>query len=401
MNTQCEHIQGLLSEYLDGLLTPGEAERVAEHVRTCPQCRQQLEKEKHLLDLLGRLPVTPAPPELLPNIMRELSPSQTAPSRTARIVTLPRLAAISAAAAALLILSIGIHLLKERPDFRKDAGTSSITAKSGPASAPVERVAGGIVPGENVPGAAGREKQQDDEDLSLSPGDVRSIGEPVDVMDKAGDVFYDSISLSREHTRGNELKKAKAVVILNDDESKGEIVNGVVSSSDKKRDISEAEYASTELPASHEPPAFAATPISATQSWAGENAVAPAQPETKLQTVTPYEAPSRSRAAAMPDAALKTEIPARSVAPVPSASSALAGASARAASQPAAPASRPEYAAGRIPTTADTPERFEMRAEDRPTTPEMHLLFFGTFIPSPTPENDNPIPAVPAEESTP
>ena len=131
------------------------------------------------------------------------------------------------------------------------------------------------------------------------------------------------------------------------------------------------------------------------------HAVAQAQPEAELLTVTRQEAPSRPTAAAMPDAALKTEIPVRSVAPVPSASSALAGASARVASRPAAPASRPEYAAGRITTTTDKPERFEMRAEDRPTTPEMHLLFFGAFTPSPTPENENPIPAVPAEESTP
>ncbi len=53
----------LLSGYLDGELTPAEAERVERHLAACLRCRDELAQLRRLQEVTGRLRLREAPPE--------------------------------------------------------------------------------------------------------------------------------------------------------------------------------------------------------------------------------------------------------------------------------------------------------------------------------------------------
>lgn len=53
---KCEEVQGLVSVYLDGEATLEEAQKVEEHIEVCRECREDLEKERILQDILRSLP---------------------------------------------------------------------------------------------------------------------------------------------------------------------------------------------------------------------------------------------------------------------------------------------------------------------------------------------------------
>jgi anti-sigma factor RsiW len=64
----CQRLVELLTDYLEGVLDDGEAQRVAEHVAGCPDCELYVEQMRAMVASLGRLPR----PELSPAACAEL-----------------------------------------------------------------------------------------------------------------------------------------------------------------------------------------------------------------------------------------------------------------------------------------------------------------------------------------
>jgi anti-sigma factor RsiW len=52
----CKQIVELVTDYLEGRLDPGEAERFDAHLRICPPCGIYLEQMRLTLTALGRIP---------------------------------------------------------------------------------------------------------------------------------------------------------------------------------------------------------------------------------------------------------------------------------------------------------------------------------------------------------
>lgn len=57
---ECEHVRGLMSDYVDGELEPPEHERVERHVAFCPRCHTVLANLRRTLAVLGSLGSSPA-----------------------------------------------------------------------------------------------------------------------------------------------------------------------------------------------------------------------------------------------------------------------------------------------------------------------------------------------------
>ena len=69
---ECKKIHPFLSPYLDNLLSPREAGRVAAHLKDCSDARKELEDLKHLRDVLIALPEPKPPHDLHQRIMAKV-----------------------------------------------------------------------------------------------------------------------------------------------------------------------------------------------------------------------------------------------------------------------------------------------------------------------------------------
>ena len=68
---KCDDIQLLLDEYLEGSLAAGDAARVKEHLKTCADCRDELQFLKKYLKKTETFPTLKAPDDFLEKIHRE------------------------------------------------------------------------------------------------------------------------------------------------------------------------------------------------------------------------------------------------------------------------------------------------------------------------------------------
>jgi anti-sigma factor RsiW len=64
----CQHVVELMTDYLEGALSPDERRRFEAHLAHCAACRQYLEQLRSTLDVLGRIPQ----PEVDPAVREEL-----------------------------------------------------------------------------------------------------------------------------------------------------------------------------------------------------------------------------------------------------------------------------------------------------------------------------------------
>jgi anti-sigma factor (TIGR02949 family) len=60
----CGDVTRRLAEYLDDALPPDQRQGVEEHLAACEACRTTLRELRATIDLLGRLPPEPTPPDL-------------------------------------------------------------------------------------------------------------------------------------------------------------------------------------------------------------------------------------------------------------------------------------------------------------------------------------------------
>jgi len=116
----CEEIQNLLSEYIDGELAEGERLRLDDHLENCPDCREELAHLREYLNDIGSLRKIKPPADFLKQVHSRLesqSPFKTALKKIAfpiRIKIPLELAGL--AAAAVLI----IYILNISPENQSD-----------------------------------------------------------------------------------------------------------------------------------------------------------------------------------------------------------------------------------------------------------------------------------------
>lgn len=64
MYLTCRELVELVTEYLEGSLTPDERARFEDHIMTCPPCRSHLDQMRHTIDLIGQIPEESLPPQV-------------------------------------------------------------------------------------------------------------------------------------------------------------------------------------------------------------------------------------------------------------------------------------------------------------------------------------------------
>ncbi|OGP32999.1 MAG: hypothetical protein A2X88_06200 [Deltaproteobacteria bacterium GWC2_65_14] len=103
----CDKVQELLTEHLDGSLGDGEGRGVELHLRECPRCAAEEKALKETLSLLRSLPPEKAPPELLEGVRQKLALESPKPAAGKGLFASPRIRIpIEAAAVVLLFLLV-------------------------------------------------------------------------------------------------------------------------------------------------------------------------------------------------------------------------------------------------------------------------------------------------------
>ena len=104
---RCKKANRLLSEKLDGMLSPRENAALAKHLDQCPACRRRLTNYMQLDAALADLEKEP-PAALQQNIMAEIAANQPqwAPRQPRRFLWGPGTAVAAAAAVLLLLLGM-------------------------------------------------------------------------------------------------------------------------------------------------------------------------------------------------------------------------------------------------------------------------------------------------------
>jgi anti-sigma factor RsiW len=61
----CKELVELVTDYLEGALSPSDRRRFDEHVATCPYCQIYLDQMRQTIRALGHLPEEVIPPEAI------------------------------------------------------------------------------------------------------------------------------------------------------------------------------------------------------------------------------------------------------------------------------------------------------------------------------------------------
>ncbi len=113
-----DHLEELLSCYLDGEVTPEERERVERLLRSDPEARRRLEELRWVRDALRALPARPLPEDLVPAILHRaeaLSRGWTWRIRDLVPNVWVRAAVLTASLAMALVVGFGTILRPDRP----------------------------------------------------------------------------------------------------------------------------------------------------------------------------------------------------------------------------------------------------------------------------------------------
>jgi hypothetical protein len=57
---QCENVHARCADYLDGTLSPSAASEVADHLRVCDECAEEMDQLRSTWEMLGAIPAVPA-----------------------------------------------------------------------------------------------------------------------------------------------------------------------------------------------------------------------------------------------------------------------------------------------------------------------------------------------------
>ncbi|NLG38089.1 MAG: hypothetical protein GX549_08715, partial [Clostridiales bacterium] len=102
----CEQFRKSISLYLDKSISDQEMERMNEHLRTCPACREEYESQRVLIGALGAVPEAPLPPHFHERLHARLQAERQI-KEGVKVKRKLRLPVLSAVAAGLLLLAVG------------------------------------------------------------------------------------------------------------------------------------------------------------------------------------------------------------------------------------------------------------------------------------------------------
>lgn len=185
---RCEQASELFNSYLDGDLAPSLATELAAHCLQCPDCRQSLA----LVEVTGHLISTDDEPVVLDEGFtdRLMACLDTpAPSRIVRFRRYVNIGAPIAAAAAIVLLLLGVFdqktMVAGRKEFAPTKASSIVESAPADAAGASETRAPAAVPvrWENLPRAIERLLAPqgpvfDDSDVPVGGGDVAHPAEP-------------------------------------------------------------------------------------------------------------------------------------------------------------------------------------------------------------------------------
>jgi hypothetical protein len=111
---KCDKIMALLDGYLDGELSATDSETVKNHLGECPACAGELAELRRVAELVGRLPVMPAPAALMERLRQNLERAPGQALYTARPFYRYRWLAASLVSVAALILVVFTVMIQLR-----------------------------------------------------------------------------------------------------------------------------------------------------------------------------------------------------------------------------------------------------------------------------------------------
>ena len=105
---KCNRDKQTASLYLSDMLNKAERAEFERHLRTCEECRAEVERYRRMIGLLRDLPRAKAPESLHPAVMQGMKSAEekTAPARLGKIFRVPAFRAVAAA----LVLAVGAGL---------------------------------------------------------------------------------------------------------------------------------------------------------------------------------------------------------------------------------------------------------------------------------------------------
>jgi predicted anti-sigma-YlaC factor YlaD len=111
MKNQCREIRSLLDQFLDGDLPGKETSEVKIHLKECPSCRSELQKERGVIKMFEVLPELECPDKVLQNIETAIRDQERyeSPIRKLRMVFESfrwQMVSVGVAAAAVLFLIV-------------------------------------------------------------------------------------------------------------------------------------------------------------------------------------------------------------------------------------------------------------------------------------------------------
>ncbi len=112
---ECTRTEDLLSAYLDGDLSEGEKERIAEHLRQCHRCAEEERALRETISLLRNLPAESAPPGLLEGVRMHIGGERTAVPLWKRLFLPAHIKIPLEAAAVVLIFLLAYGIPKGTP----------------------------------------------------------------------------------------------------------------------------------------------------------------------------------------------------------------------------------------------------------------------------------------------
>ncbi|MBV8100355.1 MAG: anti-sigma factor, partial [Verrucomicrobia bacterium] len=116
----CEEADRFLDAYLDGELEPEKRAELEQHLASCPECKQKLDRLRRLREFFtASAPHYPAPPELKGKVLARLDVTRR--SNFIALVRRPWLYA-----AALLIVSLVLAWLKFSPNREEGIGDQAV-----------------------------------------------------------------------------------------------------------------------------------------------------------------------------------------------------------------------------------------------------------------------------------
>lgn len=124
MNQQCRKTRSLFGPYLDGDLGPKAIRRMDRHLEACPDCRNELQAEQQVANVLSALPEMSCPRRVDQRIMDRLAVEprkERLAARLGRILGSPGWKTVTACAAALVVVMLFLPVAPESPSGTETA----------------------------------------------------------------------------------------------------------------------------------------------------------------------------------------------------------------------------------------------------------------------------------------